>query len=31
MTALTEQAGFVNAVARPLSGGIVTAYIAERG
>ena len=31
MTALTEQAGFVNAVARPLSGGIVTAYMAERG
>jgi demethylmenaquinone methyltransferase/2-methoxy-6-polyprenyl-1,4-benzoquinol methylase len=30
MTALTEQAGFVNAVARPLSGGIVTAYLAER-
>jgi demethylmenaquinone methyltransferase / 2-methoxy-6-polyprenyl-1,4-benzoquinol methylase len=31
MTALIEQAGFVNAVARPLSGGIVTAYLAERG
>jgi demethylmenaquinone methyltransferase / 2-methoxy-6-polyprenyl-1,4-benzoquinol methylase len=31
MTALIEQAGFVNAIARPLSGGIVTAYSAERG
>jgi demethylmenaquinone methyltransferase/2-methoxy-6-polyprenyl-1,4-benzoquinol methylase len=30
MTALIEQAGFVNAVARPFSGGIVTAYLAER-
>jgi demethylmenaquinone methyltransferase / 2-methoxy-6-polyprenyl-1,4-benzoquinol methylase len=30
MTALIEQAGFLNAVARPLSGGIVTAYLAER-
>ncbi|HYZ73206.1 MAG TPA: ubiquinone/menaquinone biosynthesis methyltransferase [Chthoniobacterales bacterium] len=31
MTALMEKAGFVDAVARPLSGGIVTAYLAERG
>ena len=31
MTALMEEAGFVNAIARPLSGGIVTAYLAERG
>jgi demethylmenaquinone methyltransferase / 2-methoxy-6-polyprenyl-1,4-benzoquinol methylase len=31
MTALMEKAGFVNAIARPLSGGIVTAYLAERG
>ena len=31
MTALIEQAWFMNAVARPLSGGIVTAYLAERG
>ena len=30
MTALMEEAGFVNAIARPLSGGIVTAYLAER-
>jgi demethylmenaquinone methyltransferase / 2-methoxy-6-polyprenyl-1,4-benzoquinol methylase len=30
MTALMEEAGFVNAVARPLSGGIVTAYLAKR-
>jgi demethylmenaquinone methyltransferase / 2-methoxy-6-polyprenyl-1,4-benzoquinol methylase len=30
MTALIEQAGFGNAIARPLSGGIVTAYLAER-
>jgi demethylmenaquinone methyltransferase / 2-methoxy-6-polyprenyl-1,4-benzoquinol methylase len=31
MTALMEEAGFVEAIARPLSGGIVTAYLAERG
>ncbi|MBV9734218.1 MAG: ubiquinone/menaquinone biosynthesis methyltransferase [Verrucomicrobia bacterium] len=31
MTALMEEAGFPNAIARPLSGGIVTAYLAERG
>jgi demethylmenaquinone methyltransferase / 2-methoxy-6-polyprenyl-1,4-benzoquinol methylase len=31
MTALMEEAGFLNAIARPLSGGIVTAYLAERG
>jgi demethylmenaquinone methyltransferase / 2-methoxy-6-polyprenyl-1,4-benzoquinol methylase len=31
MTALMEEAGFVNTIARPLSGGIVTAYLAERG
>src|SRR5215469_16599285 len=31
MTALMEEAGFVDAIARPLSGGIVTAYLAERG
>ena len=31
MTALLKEAGFVNAIARPLSGGIVTAYLAERG
>ena len=31
MTALLVEAGFVNATARPLSGGIVTAYLAERG
>jgi demethylmenaquinone methyltransferase / 2-methoxy-6-polyprenyl-1,4-benzoquinol methylase len=31
MTALMKEAGFVNAIARPLSGGIVTAYLAERG
>ena len=31
MTALMEKAGFVNAIARPMSGGIVTAYLAERG
>jgi demethylmenaquinone methyltransferase / 2-methoxy-6-polyprenyl-1,4-benzoquinol methylase len=31
MTALMEEAGFMNAIARPLSGGIVTAYLAERG
>ena len=30
MTALMEEAGFVEAIARPLSGGIVTAYLAER-
>jgi demethylmenaquinone methyltransferase / 2-methoxy-6-polyprenyl-1,4-benzoquinol methylase len=30
MTALIEQTGFVNAVAKPLSGGIVSAYLAER-
>jgi demethylmenaquinone methyltransferase / 2-methoxy-6-polyprenyl-1,4-benzoquinol methylase len=30
MTALMEKAGFVNAIARPLSGGIVTAYLGER-
>ena len=31
MTALMEEAGFVNAIAKPLSGGIVSAYLAERG
>ena len=31
MTALMGGAGFLNAIARPLSGGIVTAYLAERG
>jgi demethylmenaquinone methyltransferase / 2-methoxy-6-polyprenyl-1,4-benzoquinol methylase len=31
MTGLMEAAGFVKAIARPLSGGIVTAYLAERG
>jgi demethylmenaquinone methyltransferase / 2-methoxy-6-polyprenyl-1,4-benzoquinol methylase len=31
MTALMEEAGFVDAMAKPLSGGIVTAYLAERG
>ena len=31
MTALMEEAGFVDAIARPLTGGIVTAYLAERG
>jgi demethylmenaquinone methyltransferase / 2-methoxy-6-polyprenyl-1,4-benzoquinol methylase len=31
MTALVEEAGFLKAIARPLSGGIVTAYLAERG
>ncbi|MBV9877044.1 MAG: ubiquinone/menaquinone biosynthesis methyltransferase [Verrucomicrobia bacterium] len=31
MTALMEEAGFVGAIAKPLSGGIVTAYLAERG
>jgi demethylmenaquinone methyltransferase / 2-methoxy-6-polyprenyl-1,4-benzoquinol methylase len=31
MTALMEEAGFVDAIARPLSWGIVTAYLAERG
>jgi demethylmenaquinone methyltransferase/2-methoxy-6-polyprenyl-1,4-benzoquinol methylase len=31
MTALMEEAGFLNAIAQPLSGGIVTAYLAERG
>jgi demethylmenaquinone methyltransferase / 2-methoxy-6-polyprenyl-1,4-benzoquinol methylase len=30
MTALLDKAGFVDAIARPLSGGIVTAYLAER-
>src|SRR3984957_15900813 len=30
MTTLIEQAGFIEALARPLSGGIVTAYLAER-
>jgi demethylmenaquinone methyltransferase / 2-methoxy-6-polyprenyl-1,4-benzoquinol methylase len=30
MTALLEQTGFSNVTARPLSGGIVTAYSAER-
>jgi demethylmenaquinone methyltransferase / 2-methoxy-6-polyprenyl-1,4-benzoquinol methylase len=30
MTALIEQTGFVNAVAKPLSGGIVSAYLAKR-
>jgi demethylmenaquinone methyltransferase/2-methoxy-6-polyprenyl-1,4-benzoquinol methylase len=31
MIALLEQAGFLRGIARPLSGGIVTAYLAERG
>jgi demethylmenaquinone methyltransferase / 2-methoxy-6-polyprenyl-1,4-benzoquinol methylase len=31
MTELMEEAGFVDAIAKPLSGGIVSAYLAQRG